>query len=67
MQVWEIERSYYFSMLVFSSRTDKAEIGKDRIKRPVPIQGKERWMRSLQSYLRCSFELFEVSIVSYFR
>ena len=34
MQVWEIERSYYFSMLVFSSRTDKAEIGKDRIKRP---------------------------------
>ena len=35
MQVWEIERSYYFSMLVFSSRTDKVEIAKDRIKRLV--------------------------------
>ena len=35
MQVWEIERSYYFPILVFSSRTDKVEIGKDRIKRLV--------------------------------
>ena len=35
MQVWEIERLYYFPILVFSSRTDKVEIGKDRIKRLV--------------------------------
>ena len=40
MQVWELKDCIIFSMLVFSSRTDKAEIQKDRIKRPVPIYEK---------------------------
>ena len=56
MQVWEIERLYYFPILVFSSRTDKVEIGKDRIKRLVS-NIRKREMDEIPT------ELYEVSLV----
>ena len=50
MQVWELKDRIIFSMLVFSSWTDKADIEKDRIKRPVQIYG-EREMDEIYSEL----------------